>query len=318
LSHEHSDTDYLGKALRSSHLVHAVDQVTDPWCNVILRAAFLGTRQFDSFQQVTGIPRQTLSLRLSYLTQLGLLVRQAIDSKAARHEYRLSDYGKALHGSVLAGWAWDRRWGDAMQAQLPTRLVHRDCSHAFQPQLVCEHCGDPLSLQRVEPMHLRTHESPPPRTTRNRRWRNHGSDGATHEHDILAVIDDRWSVLIVAALMLGASRYEQLLLMLEISSAVLSRRLQRLAALRIIAHLPDPADARRSLYLLDKAGQDLFAYLLTLAHWGGLTRPGADSIGWIHGGCGQRTKGRMRCSHCHGALLPTGVERSSIRHRPPS
>jgi len=74
----------------------------------------------------------------------------------------------------------------------------------------------------------------------------------------------RWSMLIVAALMLGASRYEQLMVMLQISSAVLARRLQRLYLLEVLVSWQDPTDARRSVYRLDKAGQDLFANMLTL------------------------------------------------------
>jgi len=41
-----SDTYYLGQALRTSYLARAVDLITDPWCDMILRAAFMGTRRF--------------------------------------------------------------------------------------------------------------------------------------------------------------------------------------------------------------------------------------------------------------------------------
>jgi DNA-binding HxlR family transcriptional regulator len=306
-----SDTAYLGQALRSSYLAQAVDLITDPWCNMILRAAFMGGRQFEAIQQAVAIPRQTLSLRLRYLVLIGLLYKQRVSGVGTRHEYRLTPYGKALHGTVLASWSWDRRWGEPRH-QIPARLVHRSCNHGFKPLLECEHCGDPLALHRVLPMHQRLDDVINERVVRNRRWRSPSSDSPGPDRDILAVIDDRWSVLIIAALMLGASRYEQLQMMLQISSAVLARRLQRLCALEVLSNWQDPADARRSFYQLDKSGQDLFAYVLTLSRWGGLDRRQPDSIGWIHTGCGKPATGRMVCSHCRQGVLPTDVLRARL------
>jgi len=49
-----SDTDYLGQALRTSYLARAVDLITDPWCDMILRAAFMGTRRFEAFLQLVA------------------------------------------------------------------------------------------------------------------------------------------------------------------------------------------------------------------------------------------------------------------------
>lgn len=306
-----SDADHLGQALRSSHLAHAVDLITDPWCQMILRAAFLGTRRFEAFQHHVAAPRQTLSLRLAYLVRIGLLSKQGKDSSGTREGYRLTPRGKALHANVLASWSWDRRWGQQHEL-IPHRLVHSSCQHAFRPCLVCEHCAGPLGLQRVEPVHARLDQSTPERAVRNRRWRSPASKSETPDRDMLAAIDDRWSVLIIAALMLGASRYEQLARMLRISSAVLARRLQRLSRLGILIGWQDPADARRSIYGLDKAGQDLFAYLLTLSTWGGLDRQCPDTIGWIHTQCRQPVAGRMVCSHCQSTLLPEQIVRASL------
>lgn len=308
-----SDTDYLGQALRTSHLARAVDLITDPWCNMILRAAFMGTRRFEAFQQLVSAPRQTLSLRLAYLIQIGMMSKRTAEPDGARQEYRLTPLGKSLYGNVLASWAWDRRWGDPHD-KIPTRLIHTTCNHAFRPVLVCEHCAEPLALHRVEPMHVRLDQNQQERSVRNRRWRSPTNESETPDRDILAVIDDRWSVLVVAALMLGASRYEQLMVMLQISSAVLARRLQRLCALGILVSWQDPIDARRAVYRLDKSGQDLFANLLTLSQWGGQGQDRPDTIGWIHTRCAKLARGRMVCSHCLTQLLPSEVEQS----RPPT
>lgn len=294
-------------ALLASHLAAAMDLITEPWCNAILRAAFLGVRRFDAFQHLLQAPRQTLSLRLAYLVDIGLLRRQPMGDSALRHDYRLTASGKGMYAVVLASWAWDRRWGDPQQ-RIPLRLEHRPCGHAFQPQLVCEHCSAPLTLARVRAVVLGTQASASRARPRNSRWRRPSPESAElPQRDILAVIDDRWSVLVVAAIMLGATHFDALTRSLDISSAVLTRRLQRLCAMEVIHRVPDPLDARRATYHLARAGRDLFPYVLALAQWGGTQTGRRDTLGWVHADCGQTVHGCMACSHCRLTLLPQEV-----------
>jgi DNA-binding HxlR family transcriptional regulator len=300
-----------GHALLTSHLAVAMELITEPWCNSILRVAFLGVRRFDVFQQVLHAPRQTLSLRLAYLVDIGLLRRQPMGDNALRHEYRLTASGKALYGVVLASWSWDRRWGDPLQ-RMPVRLHHRPCGHAFRPLLVCEHCGEPVSLARMRPVLQAVGTNTSGARARNSRWRGPASESAgPSQRDILAVIDDRWSVLVVAAIMLGARQFDELTRSLDISSAVLTRRLQRLCAMEVIGRAPDPQDARRSVYRLEPAGRELFAYVMVLAQWGGTRTRRRDSVAWVHTTCGQTVQGRMACTHCRQTLLPQEVLRPS-------
>lgn len=306
---EHSSTDTddlgldLGRALRHGHLMAAIDQISEPWSNSIIRAAFLGIRQFEAFQQKLCIPRQTLSLRLAYLVKIGLLYKRSYRSQPLRHEYRLTPDGKSLHENVLASWSWDRRWGDPGKI-IPRKLVHSVCLHQFKPLLVCEHCSELLTLHNVSA--LVTHRASPgvSRSVRNHRWRVASTDGDNQmKRDILAVIDDRWSMLLIAALTLGFHRHDQFLHVLEISSAVLAQRLKRLVQLKLLKKTPDPRDARRAYYSLTRIGEDLFPYLLTITAWGRTRRPSADTITWQHKPCQRSATGRMVCSHCHQAIL---------------
>lgn len=298
-----------GSALLGSHLATAIDRITEPWSNAIIRAAFLGARQFETFQQTLGIPRQTLSLRLRGLVEMGLLRRHPYQTQPLREEYRLTPRGKDLYGHVLASWLWDRRWGDPHQL-MPKQLVHRTCGHACQPQLLCEHCAAPLSLPKMAPVMMTNSRTVPLRTERSRRWRSpHSAGGAKPERDILAVIDDRWSLLLVAASMLGLSRNDEYLQALAISSAVLAQRLQRLCLLDVLRRQPDPHDARRNRYQLAPAGAALFPYLLTLSAWGQALASGPDTITWQHRSCRQTTRGQTACSECRQPLLPHAVVR---------
>jgi len=298
-----------GVALRGSHLASAIDRITEPWSNAIIRAAFLGARQFETFQQALGIPRQTLSLRLRGLVELGLLRRHLYQTQPAREEYRLTPLGKDLYGNVLASWRWDRRWGDPHHL-MPNKLMHRRCGHTCTPQLLCPHCAAPLSLPNMQPELLAGASPLPLRTERNRRWRKpQPAGGPALGRDILAVIDDRWSLLLVAASMLGLTRYDEYVQALAISSAVLAQRLQRLCLLDVLRRQPDPDDARRASYRLAPAGTALFPYLLTLSAWGQALASGPDTIAWRHRSCGRSTPGTVACSHCRETLLPHEVVR---------
>lgn len=298
-----------GVALRGSHLATAIDRITEPWSNAIIRAAFLGARQFETFQQALGIPRQTLSLRLRGLVELGLLRRHQYQTQPVREDYRLTPLGKDLYGNVLASWLWDRRWGDPHHL-MPKKLMHRRCSHTCSPLLLCPHCAEPLSLPTMQPVLLAGIGAVPMRTERSRRWRSpQPPNPARLERDILAVIDDRWSLLLVAATMLGLTRYDQYVQALAISSAVLAQRLQRLCLLNVLRRQTDPDDARRASYRLAPAGTALFPYLLTLSAWGQALASGPDTIAWRHRSCGQSTPGTVACSHCRETLLPHEVVR---------
>lgn len=309
------DPQALGQAIRRSNLAAALAVVTEPWSNMVLREAFMGTRQFEAFQQRLGIPRQTLSLCLAHLVDAGLMRKQRHPELATRQEYRLTARGRALHANVLSAWLWDRRWGDPMEL-IPKRLVHLGCKHGFRPVLLCEHCAEEMPLARMQPRIRRfANLAPAQQAPRGRRWRSPSQEGDTSlaARDILAVIDDRWSLLVVLTVMLGLQRYDELATALGISSAVLARRLQRLCALELLRKHPDPTDARRSTYQLDKAGRELFPYLMSLSRWGGGLRSAADTIEWQHLSCGKAAKGRMACSHCREDLLPAEVTRPALR-----
>ena len=298
-----------GVALRGSHLATAIDRITEPWSNAIVRAAFLGARQFETFQQALGIPRQTLSLRLRGLVELGLLRRHQYQTQPVREDYRLTPLGKDLYGHVLASWLWDRRWGDPHHL-MPKKLTHRRCGHTCSPLLLCLLCAEPLSLPTMQPVLLAGTGAVPLRTERSRRWRKPlPANGPALERDILAVIDDRWSLLLVAASMLGLTHYDEYVQALGISSAVLAQRLQRLCLLDVLRRQPDPDDARRISYQLAPAGTALFPYLLTLSAWGQALASGPDTIAWVHRRCGQSTRGHVACSHCRETLLPHDVVR---------
>jgi len=83
------------------------------------------------------------------------------------------------------------------------------------------------------------------------------------------MLGDRWSLLILRDLMIrGAKSFSDLLACPEaIATNVLADRLRRLIADNIIVARPDPADGRKSIYVLTEKGIDLAPVLAELVLW---------------------------------------------------
>jgi len=67
------------------------------WTISILWASSEGALRFNELKQAGGeIPPRTLAQRLVELEEAGVLVRQVIDARPPRVEYRLTDEGRRL------------------------------------------------------------------------------------------------------------------------------------------------------------------------------------------------------------------------------
>ena len=75
--------------------VHVLDIIGEGWSILIIREAFLGTRRFEEFQRRLGIARNILTARLKKLCANEILDRVPVKEGARRHEYVLTDKGKA-------------------------------------------------------------------------------------------------------------------------------------------------------------------------------------------------------------------------------
>ena len=86
----------------------------------------------------------------------------------------------------------------------------------------------------------------------------------------LAVLGDRWSLLVVRDLMFAGYRtFNQFLKAGEgMATNILSDRLSKLIEAGIITKEPDPEDGRKSLYRLTPKGIELAPVLLELSKWG--------------------------------------------------
>jgi DNA-binding HxlR family transcriptional regulator len=117
-------------------------------------------------------------------------------------------------------------------------------------------------------------------------------------------IGDRWSLLIVAALLAGPRRFGDLLADLEgIAPNILSKRLVRLEAEGLVLGEPYSRRPVRHAYRLTAAGADLAGALRMLAQWGASHRAGrhgggAESGLPTHSACGTALEARWYCPTC--------------------
>jgi len=118
------------------------------WTLLIVRDCFLGIRRFDDFVERLGIARNVLTNRLDTLVEAGVLERRTYDEGRARHDYVLTDKGRALWPVLTAL----RQWGDEWiigEGNEPVLLEHKACGHRTTAIPTCDHCGEALDARGV-------------------------------------------------------------------------------------------------------------------------------------------------------------------------
>ena len=291
-------------ALDSSSLSHGLKIIGDQRTAQVVMGAFLGKRRFDDWLIDAKIPRHTLADRLKSLVQMDVLRPRLYQEKPERYAYHLTTKGMALYDSVLMTWEWEHKYGEGHQS-LPRRLAHRNCGHAFHPDLSCSACNQRVTMHdldfKLEPNPRMPYDSG--ESVRTPRLRVANDTGFA-----LGLRVDRWSLLIIAAVMLGCHYFDQISYVLRIAPGVLSKRLASMAESQLLVVDADESDARRKRYKLTSASRGLFGYIVCLAAWAGahhFREP--SSIQPTHKDCGHPFIPKVTCSHCHQAVKPWEV-----------
>lgn len=114
---------------------------------LILRELFFGRRRFEVIAANTGLGPQLVSARLKLLVAEGIAERRAYSERPVRHDYWLTDKGKALFDVLYAMRNWAERWAYApgeTEDGPAIRYVHRACGSDVGTASVCPGCGAPL------------------------------------------------------------------------------------------------------------------------------------------------------------------------------
>jgi DNA-binding HxlR family transcriptional regulator len=113
----------------------------------------------------------------------------------------------------------------------------------------------------------------------------------------LARVGDRWTLLVVQALLPGRRRFNELLEVIPgIAPNILSERLKRLERDALLVSRPYIERPPRAAYELTAEGMDLAGALRLLAHWGARHSGVAEAP--RHTACGTPLEARWYCPTC--------------------
>jgi DNA-binding HxlR family transcriptional regulator len=124
-------------------IARSLEVIGEWWTLLILRDAFFGVTRFEELQARLGIARNILAKRLDTLVEHGVLERRCYDQARDRHDYVLTDKGKALWPVLVT----IRQWGDEWivgPGNEPVAMVHTACGERTTALLTCDQCGKQL------------------------------------------------------------------------------------------------------------------------------------------------------------------------------
>ena len=126
----------------------------------------------------------------------------------------------------------------------------------------------------------------------------------------VAVIGDRWTLMLLRDLFLGVRRFEDFERRLEISRSIIAERLKLLVdegVLRREAYQDHPV---RHEYRLTDKGLALHPVVMAIVHWGDAHYAGDAGPPLIHRhkACGCDFRPVLSCSECGGAVTARDVE----------
>ena len=119
--------------------------------------------------------------------------------------------------------------------------------------------------------------------------------------DALARVGDRWTLLVIAALLDGEKRFNELQEELDgIAPNVLSGRLKQLTEQALVVSRAYSERPPRFVYELSRSGRELAGALRLLADWGAGAGDQAEPL--RHAACGGPVEARWWCPACESVV----------------
>lgn len=130
----------------------------------------------------------------------------------------------------------------------------------------------------------------------------------------LAVVGDRWSILILRDMFRGIRRFEEIQRDLGIPRAVLTDRLRRLVAAGVVERREYQQRPRRFEYRLTRMGVELSPILVSLMHWGDRWLGDGDPpVQLVHRDCGTPVTLDYYCWECGTSYSPGDIRSAAPR-----
>ncbi len=122
--------------------------VGDRWTMLVVRDCFLGIRRFEQMQERLGITRHVLTDRLRKLEAAGVLRRDAYQERPLRHEYRLTERGKALYPLLVTLIDWANTHVPP-NGEASVSLISRETGDPVAPVLIDRNSGQEITHRTI-------------------------------------------------------------------------------------------------------------------------------------------------------------------------
>jgi len=130
---------------RPCSIAAALDVLGERWSLLAVREIGYGVHRFARIAGYTGASRDILADRLRKLEAAGVIERRQYSEHPPRHEYHLTEAGRELLPVLLSLQQWGAKWVVDSPA-----LTHRHtCGQPLRVDLVCHHCGQPVTHETV-------------------------------------------------------------------------------------------------------------------------------------------------------------------------
>ena len=201
-------------------LADGLNLIGDRWTLLILRESFYGFTRFEEFRQNTGISRATLTRRLKTLTDAEVFRKHSVGA-GRRKEYQLSKKGAGLLNASLLALQWESDWNqsDAKAKSVMRSIIHQTCGQALRPKVVCTACHEPIHYSQIQWMDSDEkfeHQVSSIRASQNKTRRRSDNSSLPSQANLIDLIADRWSILILVACFFDISRFDSFIEKLNI------------------------------------------------------------------------------------------------------
>jgi DNA-binding HxlR family transcriptional regulator len=126
----------------------------------------------------------------------------------------------------------------------------------------------------------------------------------------VAVIGDRWTLLVLRDCFLRVRRFEDFQARLEVTRHVLADRLRKLVRCGVLRRVLYQSRPKRYEYILTQKGLDLYPIMMAIVHWGDVHMVDERGRPLLHKHklCGETFDPVMTCSECGEPLSPKEVQ----------
>ena len=141
---------------------------------------------------------------------------------------------------------------------------------------------------------------------------NTGSEDRRHQDSTiertLALVGDRWTILVIRAAFRGIRRFDEFCADLGIARPILTSRLRRLVSAGLMTKEPYQERPLRYEYRLTPAGVALSPTLVALVRWGDQHLAGDDpATTLVHAPCGTELLQEFWCETCATTFGPGAI-----------